>query len=111
MFVVAQHNQGVKTGRSISLKKMALDVSYTTIPKLFQYEGENTKPRGFKVAALVISAIIGLSHKSFAFFVCFTLRFIFSIVLVYYADKLYIILKLRRCSLFLLLNLFYTSTQ
>ncbi len=62
MFVADQHGQGVKTAKPIFLEKIALDVSYTTIPKLFQYEGENTKPRGFKVAALVISAI-GRTHR------------------------------------------------
>ncbi len=61
MFVADQHSQDVKTGCLISLKKIALDVSYTTILKFFPYEGENTKPRGFKVAALVISAI-GRTH-------------------------------------------------
>jgi hypothetical protein len=62
MFVADQHGQGVKMGRSISLKKIALDVGYTTILKLFQYEGENTKPRSFKVAALVISAVRRTHH-------------------------------------------------
>ncbi len=61
MFVADQHGQGVKTAEPIFLKKIALDVSYTTIPKIFQYEEENTKPRSFKVAALVISAI-GRTH-------------------------------------------------
>jgi hypothetical protein len=63
MFVVDQHGQGVKTAKLIPIKKIALDVAYTTIPKFFQYEEENTKPRGFKVAALVISAI-GRTHHS-----------------------------------------------
>ncbi len=61
MFVVDQHGQGVKTAERIFLKTIALDVGYTTILKLLQFEGENTKPRGFKVAALVISAI-GHTH-------------------------------------------------
>ncbi len=61
MFVADQHGQGVKTGRSILVKKIVLDVSYTALPKLFQSEEENIKPRGFKVAALVISAI-GRTH-------------------------------------------------
>jgi hypothetical protein len=53
----------VKSAESISLKKVALDVGYIAIPKFFQYEEENTKPRSFKVAALVISAI-GRTHHS-----------------------------------------------
>jgi hypothetical protein len=62
MLVVDQHGQGVNTAGPISLEKIVLDVSYTMIPKLFQYKEENTKPRGFKVAALVISAIRGTHH-------------------------------------------------
>ncbi len=61
MFVANQHGQGVKTAELISLEKIALEISYTTIPKLFQYEGVNIEPRGFKVAALVISAT-GRTH-------------------------------------------------
>ncbi len=63
MFVADQHGQGVKTAEPICLKKIVPDVSYTTIPKLFQYEGANIEPRGIKVAALVISAI-GRTHHS-----------------------------------------------
>ncbi len=61
MFVADQHGQGVKTAKPICLKKIVPDVSYTTIPKCFQYEGANIEPRGFKVAALVISAV-GRTH-------------------------------------------------
>ncbi len=61
MFVADRHSEGVKTAEPIFFKNIVLDVSYTTIPKLFQYEGANIKPRGFKVAALVISAI-GRTH-------------------------------------------------
>jgi hypothetical protein len=61
MFVADQHGQGIKTAEPIFLKKIALDVGYTTIPKFFQYEEANIEPRGFKVAALVISAI-GRTH-------------------------------------------------
>ncbi len=62
MFVADQHGQGVKTAESISLKSIALNVGYTTISKLFQYERANIKPRGIKVAALVISAIRHTHH-------------------------------------------------
>ncbi len=61
MFVADQHGQGVKSAESISLKKIALDAGYTTITKLFQNEVAKIGPRGFKVAALVISAI-GRTH-------------------------------------------------
>ncbi len=61
MFVANQHGQGVKTDRLILLKKIALVVGYTTIPKLFQNEGANIGPCGIKVTALVILAI-GRTH-------------------------------------------------
>ncbi len=61
MFVANQHGQDVKTAEPIGLKKIFLDVSYTTILKFFQYEEANIEPCGFKVAALVISAI-GHTH-------------------------------------------------
>ncbi len=61
MFVTDQHSQGVKTALLIYFYKIALDVSYTMILKLFQYEEANIEPRGIKVAALVIPAI-GRTH-------------------------------------------------
>ncbi len=61
MFVADHHGQSVKTAKPVSLKKIALNVGYTTILKFFQYEEANIEPRGIKVAALVISAI-GRTH-------------------------------------------------
>ncbi len=62
MFVTDQHSQGVKSAESISLKKIVLDVGYTTILKVFQYEVSNIGPRGIKVAAWAISAIRSTHH-------------------------------------------------
>ncbi len=61
-FVVDQRGHGVKTGRSISFEKIALDVSYTAISKLFQNEVSNIGPRGIKVIVSVISAIRRTHH-------------------------------------------------
>ncbi len=63
MFVADQHSQDVKTGCLISLKKIALDVSYTTISKFFQYEVPNIGPCSIKVAASAISAIRSTHHS------------------------------------------------
>ncbi len=63
MFVADQHGEGVKTGRSIFFKKVALDVSYTTISTFFQNEVSNIGSRGIKVAALAISAIRSTHHS------------------------------------------------
>jgi hypothetical protein len=65
MFVVDQHGQDVKTALLIYFYKIALDVSYTTIPKLLQNKGANIKPRGIKVAASVISAVRRITYCVF----------------------------------------------
>jgi hypothetical protein len=52
----------VEPARLISFNKIAPDVSYTTIPKLFQNEASKIGPRGIKAAALVILAIRRTHH-------------------------------------------------
>ncbi len=63
MFVVDQHGQDVKPAELIFLKKIVLDVGYTTMLKFFQNEVSNIEPCGIKVAALAISAIRSTHHS------------------------------------------------
>ncbi len=63
MFVADQHGQDVKPAEPIFLKKIALEIIYTTILKFFQNEVSNIGPRGVKVAASAISAVRRTHHS------------------------------------------------
>jgi hypothetical protein len=63
VFVADQHGQDVKPAEPIFLKKIALEISYTTMLKFFLNEVSNIGPCGIKVAASAISAIRSTHHS------------------------------------------------